>query len=87
MIEKDAKGIYHTVGDGPLSRYEMALKCAEIFNFDVDMITPIDGIKQKALRPENAGLVITKLKRLIGSEVHIYSLEDGLKDMKHNKII
>jgi len=87
LIEKDAKGIYHTVGDGPLSRYEMALKCAEIFNYDVDMITPIDDIQQKALRPENAGLDITKLKRLIGSDVHIYSLEDGLKDMKHNKII
>jgi len=87
LIEKDAKGIYHTVGDGPLSRYEIALKCAEIFNYDVDMITPIDDIQQKALRPENAGLVITKLKRLIGSDVHIYSLEDGLKDMKHNKII
>ncbi len=82
MIEKNSKGIYHTTGNGALSRYEMALKCAEIFNFNKNLITPINNIEQKALRPENAGLDISKLKRLLGSELNVYSLEDGLKDMK-----
>lgn len=43
-------------------------------------------MKQKALRPNNASLDITKLKPLIGSDINIYSLEEGLKDMKTNRI-
>jgi len=84
MIEKNSKGIYHTAGNGALSRYEMALKCAEIFNFNKNLITPINNIEQKALRPENAGLDITKLKQLIGTDISVYSLEEGLRDMKNN---
>ncbi|MFX1391949.1 MAG: SDR family oxidoreductase [Promethearchaeota archaeon] len=84
LIEKDTKGIYHTVGDGALSRFEMALKCAQIFNLDEALIIPIDHFKQKAKRPKNAGLNISKLKKLIGSELKIFSLDDGLKYMKKN---
>ena len=84
MIEKNSKEIYHTAGNGALSRYEMALKCAEIFNFNKNLITPINNIEQKALRPENAGLDITKLKQLIGTDISVYSLEEGLRDMKNN---
>jgi len=85
LIEKDVKGIYHTVGDDTLNRYEMALKCAEIFDYDQDLIFPIDHLDQKAVRPKNAGLNITKLKKLLGSEFHIYTLEEGLKNMKNSK--
>ena len=77
---------YITVGKDSLSRYEIALKCAEIFNYSSDLIIPINKINQKALRPTNTSLDITKLKRLIGSDINIYSLEDGLKDMKTNRI-
>ena len=86
LVEKDTGGIYHTVGKDSLSRYEMALKCAEIFNYNKDLIIHINEIKQKALRPNNAGFDITKLKRPIGSYISIYSLEEGLKDMKINRI-
>jgi len=86
LVEKDTSGIYHTVGKDSLSRYEMALKCAEIFNYNTNLIIPINEINQKALRPNNASLDITKLKRLIGSDINIYSLEEGLEDMKINRI-
>jgi dTDP-4-dehydrorhamnose reductase len=59
LIEKDAKGIYHTVGDCTLNRYEMALKCAEVFNLKKDLISPIESIEQKAIWPKNAGLNIS----------------------------
>ena len=85
LIEKDAKGIYHTAGDCALSRYQIALKCAEIFEYNNSLITPIDSIKQKALRPANVSLNINKLKSLIGSELKSFTLADGLIDMKeHN---
>jgi len=86
LIEKDANGIYHTAGNDILNRYEIALKCAEIFNFNKSLIIPIEYFKQKATRPENAGLDITKLKKLIGSELKIYNLNEGLNYMKENRI-
>jgi len=85
LIEKDAKGIYHTAGDDSLSRYEMALKCANVFDYNKSLITPIDNIRQKAIRPENAGLDISKLKKLISSELKIYNLEAGLNYMKRHR--
>lgn len=82
LIEKDAKGIYHTAGDCALSRYQIALKCAEIFEYNNGLIAPINSIKQKALRPANVSLNINKLKSLIGSELKSFTLVDGLIDMK-----
>ena len=86
LIEKDAKGIYHTVGDCTLNRYEMALKCAEVFNLKKNLISPIESLEQKAIRPKNAGLNISKLKRLIGSDLKIYNLDDGLNYMKNHRL-
>jgi dTDP-4-dehydrorhamnose reductase len=86
LIEKKASGIFHTAGDGQLSRYEMALKCAEIFGYDERLILPIEHLNQRAIRPNNTGLDITKLKNLIGTELPILSLEDGLKIMKKRRI-
>ena len=86
LIEKDAKGIYHTVGDCTLNRYEMALKCAEVFSLKKDLISPIESIEQKAIRPKNAGLNICKLKRFIGSDLKIYNLDAGLNYMKKHRI-
>lgn len=87
LIEKDAKGIYHTVGDGALSRFEIALRCAEIFEYDTSLVNPSDYIKQKAIRPKNAGLDIKKLKKQIGNELKIYNLVDGLNYMKYQSLI
>jgi len=86
LIEKDAKGIYHTAGDCTLNRYEIALKCAEVFNLKNELISQIEKIEQKALRPKNAGLDISKLKKLIGSELKIYNLDDGLNYMKNHRL-
>lgn len=86
LIEKEATGIYHTVGDCALNRYEMALKCAKIFNYDSELIVPVSEFKQKAVRPKNAGLDISKLKNLIGPELKIYNLDDGLNYMKNHRL-
>lgn len=85
MIEKNAKGIYHTAGDHVLNRYEVALKCAEIFGCNKKLIIPIDYLEQKAIRPKNAGLDVTKLRNLLGSRLSIYNLDDGLKYMKNHQ--
>ncbi len=84
LIEKDAKGIYHTAGDCVLNRYEMALNCAEIFEYNINLINPVDSFKQKAIRPKNAGLDLTKLKKFLGTELKIFNLHDGLVYMKNH---
>jgi len=82
LIEKKASGIYHTAGDDALSRYEIAIKCAEVFEYDKNLIHPIASLNQVAIRPKNASLNITKLKKILGSELKCFSLLEGLKDMK-----
>jgi len=84
LIQKDGQGIYHTAGNGFYNRYDIAIKCAEIFNFDKDLITPIEKIEQKAIRPKNVGLDISKLKKFLKLELNVFNLDDGLKHMKNN---
>ena len=86
LIEKHASGIYHTAGDCTLNRYEMALKCAEIFNLKSELISQIESFEQKAIRPKNVGLDISKLKRLTGADLKIFNLNDGLNYMKNHRL-
>lgn len=82
LIEKDAHGIYHTAGNNALSRYNMGLNCAEIFDFSQKLIIGIDNLEQQAIRPKNVGLDISKLNKLIGHELKILNFEEGLRNMK-----
>jgi len=85
LTENKASGIYHTAGDDALSRYEIAIKCAEVFEHDKNLINPIGSLNQVAIRPKNASLNITKLKRFLGSELKSLSLLEGLKNMKNRR--
>jgi dTDP-4-dehydrorhamnose reductase len=53
----------------------MALLCADVFNYNKNLITPIEHFKQKAIRPKNAGLDISKLKNELGSDLKILNLK------------
>lgn len=86
LIKKNRHGIFHTTGDSALNRYEMALKCAEIFGYDKSLISPIPNLKQKAKRPKNAGLDVKKLKNSLNDTVKIYTIENGLKEMRETRI-
>lgn len=83
LIEKNASGIYNTAGNCALSRYEIALQCAETFQLNKDLISPIECLEQTALRPGNVSLDLNKLKTLIGSELKVFNLGDGLNYMKN----
>ncbi len=85
LIDYNKSEIIHTTGDCALSRYEIAVKCAEIFNFSQKLIHPIDFFKQKAIRPKNASLNISKLKKILGNKLKILNLDEGLNFMKEHK--
>ncbi len=85
LIDHNKSEIIHTVGDCALNRYEMAVKCAEIFNFSKNLIQPIKFFKQKAIRPKNASLNISKLKKILGNKLKVLDLDEGLNFMKEHK--
>ncbi len=87
LIEKKASGIYHTAGDDALSRYEIAIKCAEVFEHNKNLINPIESLNQVAIRPKNVSLNITKLKSFLGSKPKCFSLLEGLNDMKNRRYL
>lgn len=84
LTEYRESKIIHTVGDCALNRYEMALKCAEIFNYSKDLIHPTDSFKQKAIRPKKSSLNVSKLKNILGNKIKVCTLEDGLNFMKNH---
>ncbi|MFH1545319.1 MAG: SDR family oxidoreductase [archaeon] len=80
LIEKNAKGVFHTAGSEAISRYDLAKKIAEIFSLDESKIKKVDLIPgAKARRPENSSLDI---KKLTEEEISMSTIELGLKKLK-----
>ncbi len=82
LYEKDAKGIFHVVGEDCLSRFEFALKIAKIFDLDSSLIEPITTpeLNQIALRPRKVDLITEKVKRVTG--IKPFGAEEGLMILK-----
>ena len=82
------EGILHIGSDDYISRYEFALKIAEIFEFDKTLIIPIDtnklSVKMKsyiAERPKHSGLKTDKIERELN--ISTYSTSYSLKLLKN----
>jgi len=82
LYEKDARGIFHAVGKDCLSRYDFALRIAEIFDLDSKLIQPITTpeLNQIALRPRRVDLSTEKVKRVTGIEP--LGVKEGLEILK-----
>lgn len=78
---KEKTGVYHVAGSERLSRYEMALKIADAFTFDKNLIKPIAAatLKQPAKRPMDSSLCIDKLKK---EGVEMSDFSTGIKKMR-----
>ncbi|MEM4511565.1 MAG: dTDP-4-dehydrorhamnose reductase [Nanopusillaceae archaeon] len=82
LIEKRKRGLFHVVGKDNVSRYEFAIKIAEIFGMNKKLILPITSsqLLQHAPRPKKLNLSIHKLKRVLNVET--MGIEEGLKELK-----
>lgn len=82
LIEKKKNGLFHAVGKDNLSRYDFAIKIAEVFNLNKDLIIPITSaqLAQAAPRPKKLNLSTRKLVRVLGIET--IGVEEGLKKLK-----
>jgi len=82
IVDRDCTGIYHVCGSEFLSRYKFALKLADIFEFDKNLITPVktSELNQAAERPMNTSFITLKAESELG--IKPLNVTDGLYFLK-----
>ena len=85
ISERKITRIVHTAGDTRVSRHEYALKLAEVFNLNMNLIKPakMDEIPWKARRPRDSSLNVNKANALLNSKP--LKLNHALEMMKKEK--
>lgn len=78
IVERNLSGIFHIGGAEYLSRYDFALKVADVFKHDKALISPTttESLAQKAKRPPRGGLKIEKAQRILKTK--LLNVEQGL---------
>jgi dTDP-4-dehydrorhamnose reductase len=82
MLLQGARGIYHIVGSDRVSRYDFALKIAEVFGLDGSFVKPAkmtDMNSWIARRPKDSSLRVDKLQKEL--DIQPFSLSESLKEM------
>ena len=79
IVNQQEVGIFHLSGEELLTPYEMAVKIANYFNYDSNLITPVDSgyFQEVGERPAKTGLLIDKAKEVLNYKPH--SFIEGLK--------
>lgn len=81
LIENGAEGIYHAAGPDFLNRYEFALKIAEIFGKDKNLINKkTSGKLNLPAKRTNCNLDSSKAVKKTG--IKLLGVDEGLKEMK-----
>ena len=82
IINRNKWDLYHISGNELIDRYNFALKIADVFKLDKNLIAPITTpeLSQPALRPLNSGFIIDKARADLGIEMS--TVEQGLKKVK-----
>jgi len=82
ILLKGIHGIYNIAGKEYLTPFDIAIKTAEVFNLDKNLISPTNAIefKEIATRPLKTGFDISKARENIGFEP--VTLERGLQIVK-----
>ena len=65
LLDHDARGIFHTAGGEIISRFDLAVRTAELFDFDVTLVKPtlMKEMKWVAKRPKNSSLNVSKITK------------------------
>ena len=82
IVGMDLAGAYHVAGSERISRYDFAMKIAEVFGFDRSLITPVrmkDLRVWIAQRPRDSSLSVDKAKREL--KVSLLDVREGLHRM------
>lgn len=76
-------GVYHTVGDTVIGRYDFARLAARVFDLDETLVKPISTaeLNQPSPRPLRAGLRMDRFKRDFPG-IPVLGAEQGLMELK-----
>jgi dTDP-4-dehydrorhamnose reductase len=82
IAERNMTGTLHTAGATRVSRHEFALKLAEVFNLNIDLVKPakMNEMPWRAKRPRDSSLNVSKALTLLNQKP--LKLEQALKLMK-----
>jgi dTDP-4-dehydrorhamnose reductase len=82
IVERERTGIYNVCGSEYISRYDFALKLADIFNFDRGLVIPVktSELNQAAARPMNSSFILLKTETELGLKP--LNVRDGLYLLK-----
>ncbi len=83
VIKKSTEAdTYNVAGKDCISRYELALKVAEVFNLDSSLISPVDSsfFKNIVARPKNTCFNTEKIENILG--VKPLTIDESLKLMR-----
>jgi dTDP-4-dehydrorhamnose reductase len=79
MMSREMKGLYHVSGSESLSKYDFAVKLAEIFNLDSSLVQSavLEDVPLKAPRSKNLSLRTDKIRRAFG--IRMPDVDEGLR--------
>jgi len=82
ITERRATGIFHTAGATRASRHEFALKLAQTFDLNTNLIKPakMNELPWKAKRPKDSSLNVNKASALLNAKP--LKLNEALRRMK-----
>lgn len=85
LSKTSENGIYHTVGRSCMSRYEFAVKLAQIFGYPAKMVQPVfsSEFPQQAKRPRNCCLRVEKAEKALG--MRFLTADEGIREMKNQE--
>lgn len=83
LLEKNEKGIFHCVGETPITPFDAIKKIAQIYNLDTGLVSPVtreEFYSGKAMRPFNLYLKNDKIQKLGFTPK---TFEEGLELVKY----
>lgn len=85
LVRERHSGVFHVCGPDVISRYDFAVKSAELMGLDPSLIVPLptSALNQKAPRPLNAGLLSYKLEQTLPDH-RMRPLEQGVRSWLSN---
>lgn len=80
LVKREENGIFHAAGRERTSRFDLAMRVAEIFDLDKTLIKPItsDELSWKARRPKDSSLDVSKISKIIKP----LNIEEGLEFLR-----
>ncbi|WP_456417445.1 dTDP-4-dehydrorhamnose reductase [Methanocaldococcus sp.] len=82
IYEQNINGLLHFGGGEKVSRYDFALKVAEVFGFDKSLIKPIKSFEMnwKAKRPKDTSLNSKKAEKSLN--IKLKTIKEALKEIE-----